>query len=387
MPAEIQSDLILPPPALAVTYELEPAQNVLYSLMLLNYAEHLSGLDDWVTRTSQAMLPERRHNNRLVLEGLHFAVMPLRSFSSFEEYLADLAASDPVVLRDRLLERLVQVKCAVPPPSAPVVQPSQLLRQDSYIAFLKEFFSPDDVDLDLEREAHDYIADPPRMHALILYHLQSMWRQVVQPEWERVRPMLDEAVAAFRSQDFERLPPVELVRRVTGQELKPALEQAVQDARRLILVPSAHVGPYLGKFAYQDTLWILFGAHLPAGVETRSTALTRAELLMRLSALTDDNRLRILELLARQGELCAQDIINQLDLSQPAVSRHLKQLSATGYVAERRRDGNKCYTLNRDRLDDTFDLLEKFLARESASARASARESLPVRGLARERVN
>ena len=77
----------------------------------------------------------------------------------------------------------------------------------------------------------------------------------------------------------------------------------------------------------------------------------------------DDTRLRILSLLSQQDELCAQDIMLQLDLNQSAASRHLRQLSAAGYITERRRDVAKCYSLNRERIGDTFRALDLFLKR------------------------
>lgn len=361
MPAEIASELVLTAPASTIEFDLEPAFNNIYTLVLLNYSEKLSGLDDWVTRTWNTMSPERRHNNRLVMEGLHFAVVPIRSFKSFEEYLNDLTITDPITLRDRLLDRLVCPKVDAKGQTIPPrYTPEDLLDKETYIRFLLERH-PDDTDVELEREANDYFTDPPRMHALILYHLQTMWREVLQPEWNRVRPLLQEAVSAFRAQDFAKLSPVEVARRVAGQELSPYLEAHLQKIKHLTLAPSAHIGPYLGKFAYEEKLWMLFGAHLPAGAGTVSPALTRSELVVRLSALNDDTRLRILELLSKRDELCAQDVITLLDLSQPAASRHLRQLTATGYVTERRREGNKCYALNRERFEDTCELMNRFL--------------------------
>jgi DNA-binding transcriptional ArsR family regulator len=82
---------------------------------------------------------------------------------------------------------------------------------------------------------------------------------------------------------------------------------------------------------------------------------------MRLSALADDTRLRILELVASAGEQRAQDITARLELSQSASSRHLRQLSATGYLTERRCEGAKCYRLSQYRIDDTFSALQAFL--------------------------
>lgn len=367
MPAELQAELVRTAPPVTIRFDVEPAYNNLWSLVLLNYSENLSGLDPWVTQTWNSLSAERRHNNRLVMEGLHFAVIPIKSWKSFEAYLSDLTVTDPVALRDRLLSRL---SCPKPDESGrglkpePLIDPTRLLDKETYIHFLLDKFGSEEIDEALEREAHDYFTDPPRMHALVLYHLQTMWRDHLQAEWNRVRPMLEESVNAWRAQDFGKQSALDVARQVTGQELKAYWENLIPRARHFTLVPSAHVGPYLAKFLFEDSLWMLFGAHMPEGLRGESSALTRSELLVRLSALNDDTRLRILELLGKRDELCAQDVITLLDLSQPAASRHLKQLSATGYVRERRRDGNKCYSLNPERLQETCELMDRFLNRK-----------------------
>ncbi len=93
----------------------------------------------------------------------------------------------------------------------------------------------------------------------------------------------------------------------------------------------------------------------------KSPSLSRSELLVRLSAVADDTRLQILELLTQHEELCAQDIIRLLDLSQSAASRHLRQLTATGFLVERRNEVVKCYRINPQRVDDTLRALKRFL--------------------------
>ncbi|MDP2311301.1 MAG: metalloregulator ArsR/SmtB family transcription factor [Pseudomonadota bacterium] len=55
-----------------------------------------------------------------------------------------------------------------------------------------------------------------------------------------------------------------------------------------------------------------------------------------LKALADDNRLRIVSLLAR-GELCVCHIASALELSQPNVSQHLVVLKSAGVVEGERR--------------------------------------------------
>jgi DNA-binding transcriptional ArsR family regulator len=127
-------------------------------------------------------------------------------------------------------------------------------------------------------------------------------------------------------------------------------------------VPSGHVGPYLGKFMVGDAFAIVFGARLPEGIQYDAPDLSRAEILVRLSALADDTRLRILKFLAEDGEQRSQDIMRHLDLSQSAASRHLKQLSATGHLTERRCEGAKCYSLNSERIEDTLNATKVFLA-------------------------
>ena len=55
-----------------------------------------------------------------------------------------------------------------------------------------------------------------------------------------------------------------------------------------------------------------------------------------LKALADDNRLRMVALLAR-GELCVCHIASALDLSQPNASQHLTVLKNAGVVESERR--------------------------------------------------
>jgi DNA-binding transcriptional ArsR family regulator len=51
-------------------------------------------------------------------------------------------------------------------------------------------------------------------------------------------------------------------------------------------------------------------------------------------------------------------------LSQSSASRHLRQLTASGFLSERRRDVAKCYSLNKERIDDTMHALKDFLRKE-----------------------
>jgi ArsR family transcriptional regulator len=64
-------------------------------------------------------------------------------------------------------------------------------------------------------------------------------------------------------------------------------------------------------------------------------------------AFTDENRLRVLELLTK-GEQCACVLLDDLQISQPTLSHHMKILCEAGIVTSRRVGKWSYYTINAD---------------------------------------
>lgn len=64
-----------------------------------------------------------------------------------------------------------------------------------------------------------------------------------------------------------------------------------------------------------------------------------------LKAVSDPNRLKLLACL-KKGEVCACDLVNVLNVSQPAVSQQLKKLKEAGIIIERPAGTWKYYRLN-----------------------------------------
>lgn len=62
-------------------------------------------------------------------------------------------------------------------------------------------------------------------------------------------------------------------------------------------------------------------------------------------ALADENRLKVLELL-REGDQCACDILNKLDITQPTLSHHMKILADSGVVKARKQGKWVYYSIN-----------------------------------------
>jgi DNA-binding transcriptional ArsR family regulator len=354
-------------PESTLTIAPEPALNVFHSMLLLARDPHLSGISNWVTQTVDQLSPEARTQHKLVIIGFYYAFMPEKSWPSFPAYLDHLVTYDPVEMRDKMLTTYARFPLlidgqpqALYDQPAPVDWEAVLKDVDSYLSFLRERFPK--FDEELEAAAYTYVIDPPAMQDLIITHLQAMWDQYLSAEWERVEPMIQDSIEAFQQFDLSTMSRLEAAQFITGQEMDLEKWQSVmEDFARVVFIPSPHVGPYLGKLWSDDTLWVFFGARLPEGSQFHAPDLSRAELLVRLSALSDDNRLRILKLVSEEGELSSRDIMTRLDMSQSAASRHLKQLSATGYLTERRCNGAKCYTLNPDRVRDTLNAVSVFL--------------------------
>ena len=56
-----------------------------------------------------------------------------------------------------------------------------------------------------------------------------------------------------------------------------------------------------------------------------------------LKVLGDPTRMRIIQILAANGSVCACDLEEPLGLSQPTVSHHLRQLADAGLVSRQKR--------------------------------------------------
>jgi len=76
-------------------------------------------------------------------------------------------------------------------------------------------------------------------------------------------------------------------------------------------------------------------------------------------ALADDNRRKILDLLAVR-ERPAGEIADAFDISQPAVSRHLRKLRKAGLVERRTEAQWRIYRLNPDALKEVDRWMAKY---------------------------
>ena len=73
------------------------------------------------------------------------------------------------------------------------------------------------------------------------------------------------------------------------------------------------------------------------------------EMLSTMKALSDMNRLKIIEMLM-PGEVCACKLLEQLDVTQPTLSHHMKVLTDSGIVSVRKEGQRMLYRINGQRI-------------------------------------
>ena len=365
MPGPV-TDLIAEPAAQLFDIRRVPVQSCFHNLLMLVHTDKYSGLSDWIYDTHHALTPDEQKRHELIMIGLYYAVFPSQEWNSFPEYLNSLASLPAEALRDRVLDMYLSL------PVHPEVEASAerktwdttavLKNEKDYMAFLSERFPAGAVSNPVEKEAYQHLLNPPALQELITSHLSMMWDRFLKKEWAQNEKVETASVEAFSKIDFTSMSKQEAIELISGQPLPDDKWSCmIEDAERIVFIPNVHIGPYLGHLQTGETLYVIFGARSPEGLLTSVPSLGHTELLVRLRALSDDNRLHILKLIAENGELKSQDIIQNLDLSQSAASRHLQQLSATGLLTERRCEGAKCYQLNTLRLEDTLEALRSYL--------------------------
>jgi len=349
------SNVLLAPGTVSVRFALDPVYNNLASLYMVALVDVFSGLDEWVGRTAATLSAAQMRTHRLLFDVLYSAFEPDEDWPSFPAYLDDLARQDPHRMRDRFLKHMF------PGSGEQVARRAQFMDLETFIARIDRSEFDRDIGRDLFAEAHALLGDPPAMRDTIVSYLTMMWHEALAAEWERNTPFLEQVTGAFQSRDFSNQSAYEAIQSVTGREVHGCWHRVLAPAETLTFIPSPHIGPYLLHYAYGPVVRVVFGARLPHGAERGPAELSRTDLLVQLRALADDTRLRILELLFEEGELCAQEIVTRLKLTKSSGSRHLSQLSATGYLVEHQGAGKtKCYALNPVRFQDTLRFLKRY---------------------------
>ena len=333
-----------------VQVALEPVYNTLMSMSLLHIANRVADLDPWLVQTAADMTTEQLHTNRLVFEGLGEALVMEDRPPSFDEYLTTLAEYSPSTLRDQVLTRLmhqeITTQTAEPAPDA-----TQLLADaDLFVRHVARVYAADSIDEQLGREVHVLLNDPPSLQRTVVEHLRTLWTTKFQQNWQRNRGVLECLIEFLDKRTWPADTAAAAITAFLNRDLPASIAPQLEGVQRVVFVLSPHAGPLASRFDSATTIWVFVRGRVE-DLPMRTVPIKRVEVLGPLTALADDTRLRILELLARKDNLRAQEIIEQVALSQSNTSRHLKQLVGAGFIVEQKDEGaNKSYRLNPARI-------------------------------------
>jgi len=347
-----------------VLIALDPVRNAIASMMLITKKDEMPGTHPWVTQTREKLSTGELFTHKLVILGFFYVIQPQTEWRTFAEYLKNLEGSDPTALRDKMLREYEKtcINCDAEDAKKPVNWKQVLGSADAYVEFLLNRFGEELVDVELETRAYEYVINPPALKELVISHLRWFWDQHLSAEFARLKPILQESIKAFQDVDYNNMSQLEAARYITGQDLdEESWQMLANEFEQFEYIPNAHIGPYVTKLYCGEKLAVIFGARQPENSSVRIPELDRADIVARMSAIADDTRLRILEMISENGEMRSHEIIDAIGLSQPSVSRYLKQLTVTGYLQERRANGAKAYTLNRNRIEKTLKAVHKFL--------------------------
>lgn len=101
--------------------------------------------------------------------------------------------------------------------------------------------------------------------------------------------------------------------------------------------------------------------------------LNEKKMALIFKALGDENRIRILKLLSG-GEKCACRLLEELNISQPTLSHHMKVLCDAGIVTARKEGKWMHYSICCDGVCQLRSLLRELLAPENLPSDCSCKE-------------
>ena len=370
-------ELVVGRPALKLQYLVSVPLDLVSGMALLYRAVPGSGLDPWLIKARRALTPETQMDLDLLhgfsgrmlvyMEEPIWAFEPLRpehrdaTIDDLLTFLRALPADAYLEMVERALGRVHrELKSGARTPARGDVE--------SWRAYLEPALTTALID-----DVLALLADPEQLKSRTIGLIDGVWTQVYGSEFEQHLPALQEAVNRASRSGLSGFAPtfVEL----TENRLPSALVAGVHDVECVTFCPSFHLGSFISFTNYAPDLVVYFSAPLylersilvdtavngngeTAAAEIQTAPLSDEDLLESLRALSDPNRLRIIELLAAD-ELYAQEIVGRLGIAQSAVSRHLALLERAGVIRVRPHGGMKYYAVNCGRMDALAEALRR----------------------------
>lgn len=371
-------ELFVGKPVLQLNFQVSLPLDLVSIMSLLYRAVPGSGLDPWLVSTRRA-LPDEVRADLDLLHGfsgrlLYFMEEPILRFEPLVAEHADAKADEVLAYLDEqpagaFVEMVVHALQRVHRDLGEARPVPDSADDAAWRRFLEPGLTTASAD-----EVVGLLREPEQLKARTIGLIRGIWQSVYRPEYEAREPLLLEAARLAEPEEGKGFG--QAFADLTGSRLPSTLVTGLGEVARVTFCPSAHLGTFVSYILYPPDLVVFFGApewlarvggssHRQSAREMiemedggAASQLTENDLLEGLRALSDSNRLQILDLLGG-GELYAQEIVGRLGIAQSAVSRHLALLERSGLVQVQPRRGMKYYRVAGERLNAIADSIRQ----------------------------
>lgn len=351
-------DLLEGPLALEIDYMVSLPHSVLATASLLCATAQFEGLGDWLQEAKTQMTPDLYQELCLIITfpgqyqrftaELLSCLPPEAPSWSFDQLVAHLSKIPAV--RYQLLTLRALARGGSPSPSTTALL-TLLDDPATWAAYLHRAGSEVAPEI-----VAALVRNGDELKERVIQTIVRFWNEIYSQEFQATRPAMERSVA----HNLSRVSPpgfADLFLAVTGRRIPEGLAALLPGIRRVVFCPSCYVGPYVAYSHLADQLILYYNCR---ATPTSTAAGQELGLYPPLKALADETRLQILALL-RGRELYAQEIVDKLDISQPAVSRHLNLMAASGILKIRREGNAKYYAIDGETLTCMADTLRRFV--------------------------
>lgn len=331
-------------------------------LPFVTLSRHYPGLDPWAHTIADRVTAEEQEDFSLITWVLYRSVghlgFPVPRYEDLPAFLEQFDALTEEQLQLAVLKGCIGEESPAPDEAAALLQQPERLR-----AMIQGSPGPvpdEELAVDVDRILR-LVTHPHHLKQLLSTRLRELWEQHLKAHWERSLPALNRSVAEAR-RHFAAGGPEQVIQAVSGRSLPDEVRSMLPDFRSCVFYPSAILGPYLSLIISRNegTLRVMYGAGIQSGTAEPAPALAGG-MLPALTALADETRMQMLDLIRSRGRGCAQDFMAEMGLSQPATSRHLRLLESTGVLMVERVEGVKWYRINPARARQVAESIQRFL--------------------------
>ena len=352
------------PIAERLAFGYSPLIEALLSLHVLAQPQHHPLQHAWVRTMRRILAPElKREINAFSFTFDSYVAVPIPprgGYPTFEQELERLAALEP--------DELVTLEFTLPfLGGAAPRDPSAPRRPEVRQAILAAASDRDPA----ARELAELALDRPREFLeRFAGMLRAFWDEAFAKSWARVEPVLaksvEEAGRHIAAEGiFDFLASLRPEIRVDPRRHEFSIDRvhehdvSISDRDQLLLMPSVYIWPHVRINCDSPRPYgLIYPA--PSLLRQARPRIPPKKLVMALRAFADDTRLRALQRIAERPR-STQELAPLVNVTEAALSGHLRVLSEAGIVTTKREGHYVLYSIVPERLEELMAGLRQFL--------------------------